>query len=124
VAPLLFKIKTLIFIQKSKIKNMSYSTKVRAAQRMINNEKTTADAGNLQDATMRADVTIRDWFGVLSHQIHLWEEYVTGDADEQAFLKDFTGDADDIHEALEMMTEKLSDFFESEWNYELEKADA
>gem|GEM_PF-2782405 len=103
---------------------MSYSTKVRAAQRMINNEKTTADAGNLQDATMRADVTIRDWFGVLSHQIHLWEEYVTGDADEQAFLKDFTGDADDIHEALEMMTEKLSDFFESEWNYELEKADA
>jgi len=103
---------------------MSYSTKVRAAQRMVNNEETTADAGNLQDATIKADERIRDWFGVSSHPIHLWEEYVTGDADEQAFLKDFTGDADDIHEALEMMTEKLSDFFESEWNYELEKADA
>jgi len=103
---------------------MSYLTKVRAAQRMVNNEETTADAGNLQDATIKADERIRDWFGVSSHPIHLWEEYVIGDADEQAFLKDFTGDANNADDALDMMTEKIADFFESEWNYELEKADA
>lgn len=101
---------------------MNYLEMFKNAQSQINNLRTNADNSNLQYAVNSADERVRDWFGVSSHPIHLWENYIIGDADESEFMNDFTGTVDDIDEAFELMDSKLADFFENEWQKQLEKA--